>query len=176
MIAIVVETRAPEQLSDEKEGEKITSWEKQSPNMARYSISRGIIFGAIGGLAGMIVMDIVMIAEFSIMGLPVDTYLDLIGSVLGGGVPLGAILHLLLSSLLGIIFSTAVLTVNVLRISTVRKGAGLGVLAGIVTIPFGCIPFAIITDVPIATLVGFSALPHLVYGAVLGIVVSCGLR
>ena len=124
----------------------------------------------------MIAMDLVMVAEFLIKGLPIYTYLELIGSVLGGGVALGAILHLLVGSLLGLIFSAVVLKVDALRINTVRKGVGLGFLAGAVTIPLGCLPFAIIAGVPVATLVSFSTIPHLVWGIVLGVIVGYGLR
>ena len=151
------------------------SSKKQSPRMARNSITRVVILGVIGGLAGMIAMDLVMVVEFLIMGLPVYTYLDLIGSVLGGGVPLGVVLHILLSLLLGLIFIALVFKVEALRITTIRRGLTLGVLAGAVTI-LACIPFGIIVDVPIAELLSFSTIPHLVFGAVCGVVVGCGLR
>lgn len=151
------------------------SSKKQSPRMARNSITRVIILGVIGGLAGMIVMDLVMVAEFLVIGLPLYTYLDLIGSVLGGGILLGVVLHILLSSLLGLIFIALVLKVDALRITTIRKGFMLGVLAGAVTI-IGCVPFAIITGVPIVEILSFSTLPHLVWGAVCGVVVGYGLR
>ncbi len=97
--------------------------------MVKNTFTRGIVLGIIGGSVGMIAMDLVMVAEFLIKGLPIYTYLELIGSVLGGGVALGAILHLLVGSLLGLIFSAVVLKVDALRINTVRKGVGLGFLA-----------------------------------------------
>ena len=151
------------------------SSKKQSLRMARDSITRVIILGVIGGLAGMIVMDLVMVAEFLVMGLPLYTYLDLIGSVLGGGILLGVVLHILLSSLLGLVFIALVLKVDAVRVTTIRKGFILGVLAGAVTI-IGCVPFAIITGVPIVAILSFSTLPHLVFGAVCGVVVGYGLR
>jgi hypothetical protein len=49
-------------------------------------------------------------------------------------------------------------------------------LFGLITIPGGCVPFAIITGVPIAQMVGFSTIPHLVYGVVLGSVVGYGMK
>ena len=138
-------------------------------------IKRGIIYGIIGGLVGMLVMDLVMVVEFSIMRQPIDTYLKLIGSVFGGGVLLGIPLHLIAGSLLGVIFSFIVLKVDILRIDSIRKGLGLGILLGVVTIPFGCVPFAIITRIPIIRMLYFSTLPHLVWGSVLGLVVSYGI-
>jgi len=151
------------------------SYKKQSPRKARNSITRVIVLGVIGGLAGMVVMDIVMVAEFLMMRLPLYTYLELIGSVLGGGVLLGVVLHILLSVFLGLVFISLVFKVKVFRITTIRKGFILGVLFGVMTI-IGCVPFAIITSVPIAEILGFSTLPHLVFGAVCGIVGGSGLR
>lgn len=145
-------------------------------HMGNTTLTRGIGLGVVGSLAGMIVMDFVLIGEFSMMGLPAGTYLALIGSVFGGGVALGVVLHLLMGSLLGLLFSMAVLSVDALRIDSVGRGVGLGVLAGVVTIPLLCVPFAIISGVPIARLVSFSTVPHLVWGAVLGIVTGYGLR
>jgi hypothetical protein len=37
-------------------------------------LSKEIKFGVLGSVVGMLVMDLVMIVEFSIMGLPLDTY------------------------------------------------------------------------------------------------------
>jgi len=56
--------------------------------MSNVPLTRGIGFGVIGSLAGTLVMDLVMVGEFSMMGLPALTYLDLIGSVFGGGIPI----------------------------------------------------------------------------------------
>lgn len=85
-------------------------------------------------------------------------------------------MHLVMGSLLGLVFGVAVYRVDFLRIDTFWKGVWLGVLAGLVTIPFGCVPFAAVTGVPILFMVGFSFIPHLVWGAVLGVVAGLGLR
>jgi hypothetical protein len=138
-------------------------------------LSKEIKFGVLGSIVGTLVMDLVMIVEFSIMGLPLDTYLALIGSVVGRGVPMGVIIHIVFGSLLGIVCGAAVLKVDALHIDSVRKGVGLGVLVGIATIPF-CIVFAIITNVPIADMLTFSIPGHLTWGAVLGVIAGYGLR
>ena len=164
-----------EQLSNEKEKEKGKGSIKQASIRARNTIAGGIGLGVVGGLAGMIAMDLVMVAEFLIAGLPFYIYFELIGSVLGGGILLGVLLHILLSSLLGLIFIALVFNVDFLRITTIRKGFIVGVLAGAVTI-IGCVPFAIITGVTIAEILSFSTLPHLVFGAVCGVAVGYGLR
>jgi len=133
-------------------------------------LSREIKFGVLGSIVGTVVMDLVMIVEFSLTGLPLDTYLALIGSVVGG-----VIIHLLFGLLIGIVFGAAVLKVDDFHIDTARKGVGLGVLAGIATIPF-CIVFAIIANVPIGDMLTFSIPGHLTWGAVLGVMAGHGLR
>ena len=164
-----------EQLNKGKEQKKSNGSAKQAPIRARNTITRVMGLGIVGGLAGMMAMDLVMVIEFLIMGLPLSTYLELIGSVLGGGIILGVVLHILLSVFLGLIFISLVFKVEVFNITTIRKGFILGVLAGAVTI-LGCLPFAIITSVPIAEILGFSTLPHLVFGAGWGVVIGYRLR
>jgi hypothetical protein len=144
-------------------------------HMSNIALTRGIGIGVIGSLAGTLVMDLVVVGELSMMGLPALTYLDLIGSVFGGGVPLGALVHLLIGSFLGLVFSAPVLKANALRIDTVRKGVVLGFLAGLVSISF-CVPFAILISEPIAAVLSFMTIPHLVWGIGLGIVAGYGLR
>jgi len=131
--------------------------------MSNIALTRGIGIGVIGSLAGTLVMDLVVVGELSMMGLPALTYLDLIGSVL------------LIGSFLGLVFSVPVLKVNALRIDTVRKGVVLGFLAGLVSISF-CVPFAILISEPIAEVLSFMTIPHLVWGTVLGVVAGYGLR
>ncbi|MFC2048262.1 hypothetical protein ACFLSK_02385, partial [Chloroflexota bacterium] len=143
--------------------------------LVKNSTTRVIILGIIGGLGAMIIMDLVMVIEFLIMRLPLYTYLELIGSVLGGGILLGVVLHILLSLILGLLFVTLVFKVDAFYIKTIKKGFILGVIAGAVTI-VGCVPFAIITGVPIVEILGFSTIPHIVFGAVWGVVVGYGLR
>jgi fluoride ion exporter CrcB/FEX len=109
------------------------------------------------------------------MGQPALTYLDLIGSVFGGGIPLGALVHVLAGSVLGVIFSVPVLTIDALRIDSVRKGLVLGILVGLASIS-ACVPFAILIREKIATVLIFMTIPHLVWGTVLGVVAGYGLR
>ncbi len=138
-------------------------------------LSKEIKFGVLGSIVGTLVMDLVMIVEFSMLGLPLNTYLALIGSVVGRGVPIGAIIHIVFGTVLGIVCGAAVLKVDALHIDSFRKGVGLGVLVGIATIPF-CIVFAIITNVPIADMLTFSIPGHLTWGVVLGVIAGYGLR
>jgi hypothetical protein len=146
----------------------------QSPSPETAISSRAIKFGLLGSLAGTLAMDLVMVVESLIIGAPVDGFVALIGSVVGGGALVGVVLHLLMGSLLGFLFGTAVWQVRFLNIGSVRKGVWFGVLAGLVTIPLGCVPVAIVTGVPIIEMVSFSFVPHLVWGAVLGVIAGAG--
>lgn len=138
--------------------------------------ARAIKFGVIGSLAGTIAMDLVMVVESLIMGEPVDSFVALIGSVVGGGTLVGVVIHLLMGSLLGLLFGAAVSKVPYLHISSWRRGVWLGLLAGLVTIPLGCVPFALIIDFSVVEMVSFSSIPHLVWGAVLGAIAGYMLR
>ena len=138
--------------------------------------SRAIKLGVIGSLAGTIAMDVVMVVESLIIGAPVDGFVAVIGSAVGGGALVGVVLHLLMGSLLGLLFGIAITKVRFLNIDSVRKGVWLGVLAGLVTIPLGCVPTAVVAGVPIIEMVSFSFIPHLVWGAVLGVVAGYGMR
>jgi hypothetical protein len=121
-------------------------------------------------------MYAVMVAESVMIGGPADGHLALTGSVLGGGALPGVAMHLVMGSVLGLIFGVVVYKVDFLRIDTFWRGVWLGVLAGLVIIPFCCVPFAVATGVPIPFMVSFSFAPQLVWGAVLGVVAGYGMR
>lgn len=147
-----------------------SSWQEESQGTEITTSSKALRYGLIGSLAGTVAMDLVLVVESLIVGVPVDSFVSLIGSVAGGGALVGVVAHLLMGSLLGLLFGTAICKVCFLNIDSVRKGVQLGVLAGLVTIPLGCVPFAIVADVPIIMLVSFSFVPHLVWGVVLGVI------
>lgn len=163
-------------MTAERAQQELTNRHEEGDPPETLTLTRAITVGVIGSLAGTIAMDVVMVAESLIVGQPADGYLALIGSVLGGGAPTGVVLHLLMGSLLGLVFGVAVYNIGFLRIDTFWKGVWLGLLAGLVTIPFGCVPFAVATGVPILFMVSFSFIPHLVWGAVLGVIAGYGLR
>jgi ethanolamine transporter EutH len=163
-------------MTPEQDLQAMTGRREESQRPETYTLSRAISFGILGSLAGMLAMDLVMVAESLMIGEPATSYLALIGSVLGGDALVGVAMHLVMGSLLGLVFGVTVYYVEFLRIDTLWKGVWLGILAGLVTIPFGCVPFAILSGVPILFMVGFSFIPHLVWGVVLGLVVGLGLR
>jgi hypothetical protein len=139
-------------------------------------LPKAITVGVLGSLLGGVMMDLVMFLEFSLMGYPITTNLSLMGSVFGGGTSLGIVVHLVTLLTLGIVFSLAVLWVKFFRIESVLKGLGMGILFGIVTIPGGCVPFAVLSDTPVLELLSFSTIPHIVWGIGLGLVAGYKLR
>jgi hypothetical protein len=141
----------------------------------RIALVRSIRIGVLGSLLGTLAMDAVMLVQFSIQGQPLLTYLDLIGSIFGDGIPVGALVHVLMGSFLGLVFMAPVLTIDALRIDTLKKGAIVGFLIGLVSI-VACVPVALLSHLPIPTVLSFMAIPHLVWGTVTGLVVAYGLR
>jgi hypothetical protein len=139
-------------------------------------MTRGIAYGVVGGVAGILAMDVVMVVEFWLAQMPLTTYLRLIGSVFGAGVAVGVGVHLVVGALPGLGLGVAALKVKALHIDTIREGLRLGFLVGVVSIPLGCVPFALLIDVSVLKLLAFSTLPHLVWGSVLGVVLGYGLR
>jgi hypothetical protein len=142
---------------------------------SRIAPVRSIGIGVIGSLLGTLAMDVVMLVEFSIQGLPPLTYLDLIGSIFGSGVPMGALIHVLMGSFLGLVFIVPVLTIDALRIDTLKRGIVVGFLIGLVSI-IACVPVALLSHLPIPTVLSFMAIPHLVWGTVTGLAVAYGLQ
>ena len=143
--------------------------------MNRASFTRGIGVGVVGSLVGTAAMDLGMVVEFMVMGLPVLTYLDLIGSVFGGGIPIGTLVHVVMGVLLGIIFVIPLLIINVLRVDSVKKGVVLGFLIGLGSIS-ACVAMAFLVHLPIVQVLSFMTIPHLIWGTVFGIAVGYGLR
>jgi hypothetical protein len=138
-------------------------------------IHRGVGFGILGGFLGTVLMDIVMVLTFLIAGQPADTFFSMVGEKLGYGALVGILVHNLIGISGGIVFSLLVLNIKALRIDSMRKGVLLGIGAGAVTIPLGCIPLAIWLGQQILVVIAFSFLPHLVWGTVVGWTVAYGL-
>ena len=136
---------------------------------------KGIEFGLVGGILGTILMDIVMVATFLMVGEPWDTFFTMVGERLGGGAVIGIALHNVVGLTGGFVFALSVLSIPGLRIESRRRGLTLGIAAGAITIPAGCIPLAIWLGEPILIVIAFSALPHMVWGTVLGLTVGYGL-
>lgn len=131
--------------------------------------------GLAGGLVGTVLMDVVMMITFISVGESADMFFTMIGEKLGGGALLGIAIHNITGMTGGFVFSILVLGIGALKLTNIKKGLKLGLAAGAVTIPLGCVPLAIWLGEPILGVIAFSILPHLVWGTVLGWTVAYGL-
>ena len=158
--------------------------------MKKVALTRGMVWGFIGGFAGTIVMNLVLVGMLSTVGLPAaspfstigDTaagFFALIGIETAGGVPLGVAVYYLLGLVLGAIFGATVVRVDALRVNTTKKGVVLAVLyAEVLSQPILATSPIILKMTASETWqwFGVSAVMHLIWGVVLGVVVSYGLR
>lgn len=159
--------------------------------MTEVKVASGIKLGLIGGLVGSVVMDLVMLGTFSMTGEPAGVFFAFIGeaaaaflsmigiSVGGGYILIGAGLHYVIGLVLGIIFVGIVSRVDALRAAAVWKCVLLGILYTEVASFLLLVPAVIVlkmTASQIRELFAAAFFFHLVYGAVLGVIVSYGLR
>ncbi len=151
---------------------------------------RGIIVGLIGGLAGTIAMHVFGVGIFLVMGQPTSISFSIIGDAaasffamlgieLAGGAPLGMVVFYLLGLALGVTFVALVLRVDAFRLNSIKKGVGLGILyVEVLSVPLLAIATLVLEMSAYETALWFSVsvVMHLAYGAVMGAVVSYGLR
>jgi len=153
-------------------------------------LARGIGWGLVGGLAGTLVMDAILMAGLSAAGLPALTCFSIVGntvaqffSILGmevaGGVQLGIETHYLIGPLIGAIFGVIVTQVKALRVDTLKKSIVFAVLyVEILAQPILATTPILLKMTFAETLqwFGFSFVMHFFMAVVLGAVVSYGLR
>jgi hypothetical protein len=151
---------------------------------------RGMVWGLNGGLVATLVMDLFLMGSFVIAGMPPFTCFAIIGDTLASllsiralginaSVPLGAGAHYLIGPVIGALFGAAVLKVAWLRMDTLKKGMLSAVLfAEILSQPMLALPPVLLRMTAPETLLWFGGSfgMHLIWGAVLGAVVSLGLR
>lgn len=154
------------------------------------TLALGLSWGLIGGVVATIVMDLVLIGLLTAVGLPALTCFSIVGNTaqrffslqgieLAGGVPVGVAAHYLIGPAVGAAFGAAVSQVKALRVSTVKKGVVLGILyVEILSQPLLATSPILLKMTLAETLqwFGVSALMHLLWGAILGWIVSYGLR
>ena len=150
---------------------------------------KGLWWGLIGGLAGTMAMDLVLVGGLSALGLPTDTcflsigstvahFFALLGIKLSGGVILGVATFHLLGPVLSAIYGLAVSQIGALQGITLKKNVVVAVLYAEV------LSQLILTTMPILlkmsgseTVLWFagSFVLHLIWGIVLGLVMHYGL-
>ncbi len=145
--------------------------------------------GLIGGLVGTIVMDLFGFGVLLVMGGPETISFTLIGDAaaaffsangidIAGGAPLGVALHYLIGLALGISFAAILLRIDALHLASLKKGIALGILyVELMSLPMLATAALVLkmTALETAQYFGTSFVMHLVFGSVLGLVVSYNL-
>lgn len=170
--------------------EELLHASRAAGQMSNVALTRGMAWGSIGGLVGAIVMDLVLVGMSSAVRLPAvisfstigDTaagFFALLGIPLASSFPLGTAVHYLSGLVLGAIFGAAVAQIDALRVDTLKKGIVLAVLyIEILSQPILATSPIILKMTASQTLqwYGVSAVMHLIWAVVLGVVVSYGLH
>jgi uncharacterized membrane protein YagU involved in acid resistance len=150
----------------------------------------GLVLGLIAGLVATIVVDLIMVGFLLFSGKPADAgfaiigdtaagFFSLFGVDVAGGVLPGLVWHYLIGLAFGVIFVAAVTRFDALRLTSMKKGVGLGILyTEVMSIPM-------LVQVPIflkqtasdtSELLIFFLIMHAIWGLLLGVIVSYGLR
>ena len=156
----------------------------------RAPFAKGIAWGFLGGLAGTMVMDTLLMGAllvlrqpasmcFSIVGDTVSRFLAMFGTQVAGGVPTGVVAHYVIGPLVGILFGAAATMFPALREGTLKKIT----IAAFVYVEVLSQPILATTPILLkmkapATLQWFggSFVMHLILSIVLGVIVGYGLR
>jgi hypothetical protein len=165
------------------------------------SFGKSILFGAIGGFVGGLVMIPFMMLTAMMAGMPANTVVVAMGLTFGANqndaMMTGLGMHLLTSTLIGIIFGAITALVGKLRITGFRKGIAEGLITGMIAFVVLFIPISMAVMPPVLInmmiqmnptvsqqqamgmlqqgmpmMIGIGVLEHLVYGAVLGAITS----
>jgi hypothetical protein len=154
------------------------------------SLRMGLRWGFLGGLAGTLVMDILLIGAllglgqpvsmcFSIVGDTVASFLAMFAIQVAGGVSTGVAAHYVIGPLVGILFGAAVTKIPALREGTLKKVT----MAAFVYVEILSQPILATTPILLkmnasATLQWFggSFVMHLILSIVLGAIVGYGLQ
>jgi hypothetical protein len=165
----------------------IRAWE---PNMSNTTLAKEMAVGLTGGLAGTIAMDLFGVGMFLLMGRPADFSFSIIGDAAAGffsmisieivgGALLGVAVFYLIGLALGVILVALVSRIDILQMKSIQKGVGLGILyAEVVSLPMLATATIILKMTASASVqwFGISFVMHLIYGGVLGAIVSYRLR
>jgi len=158
--------------------------------MPAFLLVKGIGWGMVAGLAGTLVMDLVLMGMFVAAGMPALTCFSIVGdtiahvlSLLGvtttGGVLLGMAAHYLIGPVIGGIYGAAAANVEMFQADTPGKNIRNAVLyTEILSQPMLAMTpiFLGMTAAEIWLWFGGSFVMHAIWGCILGVVVGYGLR
>jgi hypothetical protein len=151
---------------------------------------RGLGWGVIGGVAGTLVMDLTLMGVLAAFGSPALTCFSIVGNTvahffsmqnveLAAAIQMGIATHYVVGPVIGAIFGLLVRRVKALRVNSLKKSILLGILyVEILSQPLLATTPILLKMAAPATLLWYagSSVMHLIAGAVLGAVVSRGLR
>ena len=151
---------------------------------------RGPVLGFVAGLVATMVIDLILMGYLLFTGHPADDgfaiigdttagFFSLFGMDVAGGVPPGVAWHYLIGLALGVIFGAAVTRFDALRLDSMKKGVGIGILyAEAISVPLLVMPPIILewSGTATAQLLRFYFVMHAIWGTLLGLMVSYGLR
>ncbi len=161
-------------------------WQRITP----MPLAKGVGWGSVAGLAGTLVMDIVLMAGlsaaglsaltcFSLVGDTVSRFAALLGVRLAAGVPLGAAAHYLIGPAVGALFGAAVVGLRPARVVNLKWCVVAAILySEIVGLPIlATTPILLrMTAAETVQWFGISLAMHVILATVLGVVVWRGLR
>ena len=159
-------------------------------NNSSIPLTKSIGWGLIGGLAGTLVMDLVLMGLLAAGGLPPLTCFTIVGDTVAGlfsmqsgaatgSIPLGIAAHYLLGPLIGATFGMMISKFRWLRIDSPKKM----ILCAVVFVEILSQPLLALAPILLKMMAaetrlwfGGSLVMHLVWGLILGAVMSRGLR
>ena len=159
-------------------------------HITQVTLAKEIGWGLIGGLAGTLVMDLILMGALSALGAPALTCFLIVGNTvarffsipsieMARAIQMGIATHYLVGPVIGAIFGMAVARVEALRVNTLKKSILLAILyVEILSQPFVAMPPILLkmTVPAILQWYGGAFIMHLIVAVVLGAVVGRGLR
>jgi hypothetical protein len=168
---------------------------------SHHFVRKSVAFGGVAGFVGGLVMIPFMMLIAMMAGMPANTMPVAMGMAFGvnqnDAMMTGLGMHLLTSTLIGVIFGAVTGSVDKLKITRFRKGIGEGLITGMIAFGVLFIPISMMVMPPVlvqmmmqmnpnitqqqamemlqqgtSMMIGLGVLEHLVYGAVLGAVAS----
>lgn len=168
----------------------------------KYSIPRGAIYGAIGGLvAGWIMAPFLMITSV-ILGIPDDTFFVILGEYSADfqfdetALQTGFVIHMTAGVVIGTLFGMVTASIAKLRITSFTKSIAEGAIAGMIAFIVLFLPvmttsyqnltqaisennqdlsegeMANLAEQVFPAMIALSMVDHLIYGVILGIVTA----
>jgi uncharacterized membrane protein YeaQ/YmgE (transglycosylase-associated protein family) len=164
-------------------------------------IGKSVAYGALGGIIAGLVMSLFMMLTATSVGMPADTLPKAMGLMFGAtmdnAVMAGFGMHILTSTLIGMIFGFVTSTIKKLNITSMGKGISEGVITGVIALAVPFLPVSMAMMPPVLmqmmismnpgatqqqvmgmmqqgmpTMMGIGIIEHLVYGAILGTIAS----